>query len=723
MHPIFADVRLWERVLQMHLQGRLQSSKESGRSTPTPIEGDKSENNEYEAAVSTLYEMVAFGVPAEEVARFATRVSEAHGWFAAEKGQALLLLARKLGIRRDNAGGALSASGNSATLATSPSRAGLLESFATEQVLRGGLVANVGAGVIPGVAQMEWEELAWSHPTASSMARNSSFSGLSRRQHPLSALMQGGEEALRHASMANNPDVSTLDPLLRSPDGVLDPCGYEGRSSIASLASFGASVVATGGLDGSVFLAHTLRFPEQATSTSNKRSVTSSGEVRGVRVECGKDSGAVTSLAATKGAGYKQTAASQTFSAEDDSFSALEGCRVVAGTTGGALRVWSIKDIYASTTIINKAGEVIDPSSSDVRGSDRDAQYVRSGQQSVANKLKWSLKGRALSGHRGGVTCLDVPSTIYRPDSLVSGGADGLIKLWSLGHVTRRSTRAGSEPPTTRFLGRGDADRRSVANDAQETLSGHAGRVLCVKTAWHGDRILSGGADKTVRLWDISSADGNCLQTFHGHSCWVTHTHYWGQSNIVSASTDRSIALWDARSGNLPLFVLRYHTSPVSDLLMGSRNDPLLVSAGGDGTIAAWDFRSLSSSKDPKASAKSKVHTVRTPAATMTHCLDRMSNTCCGTVLLARGTGLHERSVLSASIDGHLKEWDIQSGRLLGDQFTRHSDAISCMSSFTESDGLRRGKTGNIASGGTITCSWDGTVRVKRLLLKSSSGR
>jgi len=194
-------------------------------------------------------------------------------------------------------------------------------------------------------------------------------------------------------------------------------------------------------------------------------------------------------------------------------------------------------------------------------------------------------------------------------------------------------------------------------------------------------------------------------------------------THVVSASSDRSIALWDVRGGKLPLFVLRYHSSPVTDLLMGSRNDPLLVSASGDGTIATWDFRSLSTSNDPKANAKSRVHTARTPTVKMSHCLD-LPNKCSGTILLARGTCLHERSVLSASIDGRLREWDIQSGKMFDDRLTRHTDAISCLSTFTESDGLRRGNTDGAASvGGTITCSWDGIVRVKRLILKSSSGR
>jgi WD40 repeat protein len=163
------------------------------------------------------------------------------------------------------------------------------------------------------------------------------------------------------------------------------------------------------------------------------------------------------------------------------------------------------------------------------------------------------------------------------------------------------------------------ADKRTSSNDAQETLSGHAGRVMCIKTTWHGDGMLSGGADKSVWLWDISMT-GKCVSSFQGHSCWVTQMHFWGQNNIVSASTDRSIALWDARNGAVPLFIICYHKSPVSDVLIGSRNDPLLVSASGDGTIATWDFRSLSSSSDPKCSLKSRIHSIRIPAATMNHC-------------------------------------------------------------------------------------------------------
>ena len=40
-------------------------------------------------------------------------------------------------------------------------------------------------------------------------------------------------------------------------------------------------------------------------------------------------------------------------------------------------------------------------------------------------------------------------------------------------------------------------------------------------------------------------------------------------------------------------FILRHHYAPVSDLLVGSRTDPMAISAGSDGTVVAWDFRFL----------------------------------------------------------------------------------------------------------------------------------
>lgn len=202
----------------------------------------------------------------------------------------------------------------------------------------------------------------------------------------------------------------------------------------------------------------------------------------------------------------------------------------------------------------------------------------------------------------------------------------------------------------------------------------------------------------------------------------MTHAQYWGPHTIVSASTDRSVALWDARVANDPLFILRHHDSHVSDILLGSRTDPLMVTAGGDGTLATWDLRIMTNSKENlKPGRTTKTKTNRQPLASMNHA---EGSNCSGSILLTRGANSHEKSVLSAGTDGIIKEWDIASGRYLGKQFTGHFDAISCLTSFTENDGLSRSQEGprqdSNSSGvsGILSCSWDGIVRLRRVNIK-----
>ena len=202
---------------------------------------------------------------------------------------------------------------------------------------------------------------------------------------------------------------------------------------------------------------------------------------------------------------------------------------------------------------------------------------------------------------------------------------------------------------------------------------------------------------------------------------------------MISGSTDRSIALWDLRAGSSPLFVLRYHRAPISNLLLRSRTEFLMVSSGGDGAVATWDFRRLSgkggsdgvTSIQQSSIQHHATQTVRDPVAKMNHCQEGKGVKYSGAVLLSCGTGLNERSVISASVDGRMKEWDIASGRLVSEHRTGHSDAISGLSTFSESDCLLRGQSlrsgGQLDSsllGGTITTSWDGTVRLRRLVLQ-----
>jgi WD40 repeat protein len=253
---------------------------------------------------------------------------------------------------------------------------------------------------------------------------------------------------------------------------------------------------------------------------------------------------------------------------------------------------------------------------------------------------------------------------------------------------------------------------------------------------------LSGGADRTIRIWDMmsgrsgSSGPGDnaaCLHTLSGHFGWVKHVQYWGPNTIVSGSTDRTIALWDARVRNSPLFVLRHHHAPISDILVGSRTDPLMVSAASDGTVTTWDFRSLSgaapsqnhgsaaSSSDATAGGSRHCKVVRHPSAIMSlgPAQDRFSLAKSGPFMLSRGDQRSAKTVLSAGGDAVMREWDVSTGRLVKEWSTGHCDALSSLTSLAEASsstllGVNSESEASSSVGGTITSSWDGTIRMRK---------
>jgi len=653
LHPIFANIRVWKTVMSIHLRDRLSEIKSEATSSDDESEEEEEEGVlEYEAAVATLYEMVGYEIPGEDLSRFAMQASEENGWFCDDRGRQLLMIARRIAIRRIQVevGGA----GDKDYLDL------ISKSQDSEQD-----TSSVSVGEIN---SREWIEFGWCHPAA-----------------PSSVIRQD----------APAPKVSA---------------GFMKRSPITALASFGSSVIASGGLDGSVFIAHSISDMAKIGATA----------VRGIHLDWGSASrastgmssdgvygvGAISCLAASQGSVQHATNWSTKDSKDTSSgiealLASMEGSRVIAGTTAGDLRVWAVKDIYAAILASQK-------------GEDCDTKSMFGG-GNVSNRLKFSLRGRALAGHRGGLTCMDVPSHVYRPDSLVTGGADGLIKLWSLRAVgTGRRSSSMTSPRDSEGTG-----AQSRGGDALTVCSGHSGRVMCVLSAWHGDRLLSGGADRTLRVWDLASGNGKCINKMCGHTGWVTMVKYWGPNTVVSASTDRSIALWDVRLRDSPLFMLRCHGSPVSDFLVGSRTDPMMVSAGTDGTISMWDFRKLSGSRSTKTGISDnadslRCHVVRVPAHSFTHEASGTHRVATSAVKLARGFCTSTSSFLSVGSDAVVREWDVSTGQSLGTLCTGHRDTITCIQSFGQCDGMI-----SRVHEGMITSSWDGTIRMKKIMKKN----
>ena len=118
-------------------------------------------------------------------------------------------------------------------------------------------------------------------------------------------------------------------------------------------------------------------------------------------------------------------------------------------------------------------------------------------------------------------------------------------------------------------------------------LPGHNLRVDSLALSLDKTFLVSGGADKVVKLWDIQT--GGIAKIFCGHTDWVYSTAISpDQSTIASGSRDKTIRLWNAQTGDC-YCVLKRHSS-VNYISFSPSNARLLMTACNDNTIQQWDI-------------------------------------------------------------------------------------------------------------------------------------
>lgn len=117
-------------------------------------------------------------------------------------------------------------------------------------------------------------------------------------------------------------------------------------------------------------------------------------------------------------------------------------------------------------------------------------------------------------------------------------------------------------------------------------LTGHTGAVLAVAISADGKRIVSGGQDGTVKVWD--AATGRAEQTLMGHSRAVFGVAISADGrHIVSGSHDHTIKVWNADTGEEE-GTLVGHTGAVLGVAI-SNDGRRIVSGGTDWTVRLWD--------------------------------------------------------------------------------------------------------------------------------------
>ncbi len=125
-----------------------------------------------------------------------------------------------------------------------------------------------------------------------------------------------------------------------------------------------------------------------------------------------------------------------------------------------------------------------------------------------------------------------------------------------------------------------------------KTLFKYTGHTLPVFTvAWspNGQRIASGGADRTVQIWN---PDGTNISTYLGHSASVSAVAWSSDSLfIASGSADKTAQVWPSYDTSNTSLVVTYHnhTNNVRTIAWPNHDGTHIASGGDDGTAQIWN--------------------------------------------------------------------------------------------------------------------------------------
>ena len=238
----------------------------------------------------------------------------------------------------------------------------------------------------------------------------------------------------------------------------------------------------------------------------------------------------------------------------------LDGTRIVSGGYDGMVRLWTLEGEPVAEPFRGYDGFV-----SSVAFSPDGTRIVSGGDGTVR---LWTLEGeraaKPFEGHDGWVD-----SVAFSPDGtrIVSGGVDGTVRLWTL----------EGEPAVEPFWGH---ERRVL--DIQGV---YWGGVLSVAFSPDGTRIVSGGADGTVRLWTLEGE--RAAELFEGHDGPVSSVAFSPDgTRIVSGGADGTVRLWTLE-GERAAELFEGHDGPVSSVAF-SPDGTRIVSGSADGTVRLW---------------------------------------------------------------------------------------------------------------------------------------
>jgi WD40 repeat protein len=222
-----------------------------------------------------------------------------------------------------------------------------------------------------------------------------------------------------------------------------------------------------------------------------------------------------------------------------------------------------------------------------------------------------------------------------------------------------------------------NADRRTI----YRTLTGLGDRPNTVRFSDDNEFVLSGGKDKKVSVWDLSTMPPKLAKTFEGYDGAVKSIDLSPDGKfLATGSVGGTIKIWDLKSASLVFDLKGQYKNKDINSVAFSPDGRFLASGGADGNITLWNAGNGIMAVSRPGQKNGIHHIAFSP--------DGKLLACCGynnEIIVFRVPGLDSpiflkghkdwvqtidfspdsKSLISGGRDGYIILWDVASGNIL----------------------------------------------------------